>query len=207
MADDPTKEEQEKKAAAEADAKVKADADAEAKRKAEEEKNKTVPHQAFHEEREKRKALEERLKTFETEKAEAARKAEEEKGNFKKLYEDEQARAKDLESKLTNATKSLTDFETNAQNAIEESLKSVKSDEDREVVKSLLKGKSISEQQLVLPKLLEKFGSPSEINAAGKGGGKTGVTDDKSVKLDEAKKSGSIINVIKNSPAIVKAES
>lgn len=192
-------------AKAAADAKAKTDADAKAAAEAAE-KNRTVPHQAFHEERELRKEAEKKLKEYQDAEAERKRKADEEQGNFKGLYEGTQAQIKTLSEENAAYKTRIEAYEKGVQERIDKSLESVKSDEDKEMVKSLLAGKSAEEKDKLLPKLIEKFGIPSNINAGarGAGSGGQGSSGNKETEREEAKKNGNVRSLIKNAPQLAK---
>lgn len=171
----------------------------EAEKAKEAEKNKLIPHEKFHEERVKRQKAEERLAALEAEKVAAEKKAEEDKGNFKTLYEKEQARSKQLEEELTGHKTKVTEFETKATQRIETQLQTVPVEADRNMIKNILEGKTLAVQEDLLPTLLKKFGVPENVNAGAEGSGGKGANDRQS-KEAEAKKEGNVMGMLKNAP-------
>lgn len=173
----------------------------EAAKNAEAEKVKMVPHQALHAEREEHKKTKERLDALEAEKVAASKKAEEEKGNFEKLYKDEQEKNKSLLDELTGTKTKLTDFETAAKTRIEKSIETIKNVEDKAIVTKLLEGKSFAEQENILPKLVEKFGTPSNVNSGAAGGNEAKPTEVEA-KRKEAESKGDVLGLIANAPIL-----
>jgi hypothetical protein len=168
----------------------------------EEKKQDLVPHQKFHEERERRKAAEERLKQFETERAEQERQAKEKQGEFETLYKEEKTQREILAKEREDLLAKVTGFESATQNRINSQIDSLKTEEDKEMVKKLLNGKSLSEQEELLPSLLQKLVTPVNINSQPSNSNKEEVPKDRQTKMEEAKKSNNIAGMLSNAPIL-----
>lgn len=133
-------------------------------------KTETVPHGLFHQEREKRKAAE--AKIAEMEAAQAAKEAEDaaKRGEFEKLYTDEKTKREELETQLGEKSARIETFEAAAQANVDKMLSQIVGEEDKATVMELLKDKPIDAQERLLPNLLEKFGTPNNLNHTPKGG-------------------------------------
>lgn len=163
-----------------------------------------VPHQKFHEERERRKSAEERLRQLEAEKLENERLAKEKQGEFETLYKEQRVLNETLSKQNQEYSEKLTGFETATKLRIETQINSLKSEEDKEIVRKLLDGKSLSDQETLLPSLIQKFVAPTNINQGAQNPNKEEVKKDQATKFDEAKKTGNISGMLANSPILNK---
>lgn len=171
-------------------------------------KQKMVPHQALHEEREARKAAETELKKLRD--AEAKRNEEKMKENnqFKELSEQKDRELAEALSKLTDTETRLKAYEDGATERIKSQLETITKPEDKVFAENLLKGKSLADQESLLPSLLERLGSPKNINANPQGGdsqtaGKTKATVEQlQTEMETAIKGGDTRKAMKLQRAI-----
>lgn len=194
-----------KAAADEAAAKAKADADGDG---GDGKPVKMVPHEALHEEREQRKKAEAELKTLRE--AEAKREEEKMKSNnqFKELSEQKERELAEATSKLTDAEIRLKAYEDGATERIKSQLETITKPEDKAFAETLLNGKSLADQESLLPSLLERLGSPKNLNANPQGGdsqnaGKTKATVEQlQTEMEAAVKGGDARKAMKIQRAI-----
>ncbi len=164
-------------------------------------KPETVPHAKFHSERERRKAAEDKLAKIEADAEAKAEEAAKKKGKYKELYESEKEKNTTLDKDNKSLTERITGIEEASQTRISESLKSIKKDDDREFAEKLLKGKSISDQEALLPGILTKFSLPSDVNK-GVGGDGSDHKDDVKAARQKAKEENNPALAIKHAKEV-----
>lgn len=147
----------------------------------------TVSYQALKEEREKRQALQEKLDAMEAEKKSAAQKQAEEEGKFKELYESTKTELEAKDGEIKSLTEKMASYEESIQEGIKTAASQIKSEEDRELFMDSLKGKNPAEQQALVPRLLQKFGTKANINpsASGSSPSKTATDEEKANLLKQ----------------------
>lgn len=160
----------------------------------------TVPHKTFHAEREMRKAAQKELKEFKDAKEARSLKAKEKKGEFEKLYNERKTSNDDLTKQVKDLTSKITGFTEAAQTRLDSSISSIKSEDDRKMVKELLEPHPLEKRESLLPGILEKFSLPSSVHKRvdGDGGGK----EDSAAKRQEAKENGNPLAAIQNAKVV-----
>lgn len=172
------------------------------------EKVDSVPHQAFHAEREKRKSLEAELAEIKKLQAEAEEEKKRKQGEFEELANQKTAEVEKLTAELEELRGKVSSFEEVVESRVEEALNAIKSEDDRALMKEALDGKSAAQKDALLPKLIQKFGTPANINHTIKGGETDENKEPKTVEakrqqqLEEAKKKGDAVGMITNAPTI-----
>lgn len=162
-----------------------------------------VPHEAMHAEREKRKAAEARI--AELEKAEADRREAKmkEDSQYKELLEEKEGKLTEVTAQLEDVTKRLSAYEESAEKRISDTLEGIKKPEDKEFAEKLLEGRTLAEKENLLPGLLERFSSPTDLNKKPAGadtqtGGKSKQTlEELNTKMEEAVKAGRTMEAMK----------
>lgn len=181
-----------------------------AKENALKQKGDTVPLATFLEQKKAMKVLEDKITGIEKD---AKTKSDEEmkkKGEFETL-------ATQKTEELKTATDQISELETtlkvytDATDAKIESFLSTVKEEDKEIVNAVLGNKTTAEKEAVLPNLLKRFGSPDDINASAGGNAdtkkKTALElEDAKTKLEEAKKGGDAMGVLKYQKIIKELE-
>lgn len=134
------------------------------------------------EEKRLRKEAEERLAEYERKEKEREDANLRRKGDFDKLEEQLKAENEKLKSEVKDLTKFKTDYEETATARIEEMKQKVPED-SRDLLSQTLEGKTLQEQEALLPKLVEKFGVPTNINNPADGS--TPPSSEKQKKIQE----------------------
>ena len=128
-----------------------------------------------------------------------------EQGKYKDLAESREKELEESQAKVKSLTERIEGFEKAVKESVETQLEKVENDDDKNIIKDALDGKSIEQQQTLLPKLLEKFAPDAlkNVNASPKGDQKKGNIDkdtqisELTKKLDEAKKAKKPMDVLK----------
>ena len=166
--------------------------------------DKTAPLAALHEARNENKELKKRIADIEAKEKQREEEEAKKKGEYQTLFESTKTENEALKKTNEGLVAQVGEFEKSIQTQIDEALSKVKKPEDQEVIKLALDGKSVAQKQALLPKLLEKFLSPSNINPTIPGGGKG--NDDPEAKRKEAKEKKDVMGLIANAPVLGKKE-
>lgn len=142
----------------------------------------TVPLAALHEARQELKTLKETLKGFEKKEQELQEQKMKEEGQYKELLQEKESKLKELESTATL----LQRYEERAKVKIQESLEPLP-EEDKEMVLSLLEGKSLLEQEELIPKLTQRLTVKASKNIPPKGSQDQASTDSDELKAQYKK--------------------
>lgn len=144
------------------------------------------------EEKRKRKEAEDKLAEYESEKKQREEANMKRKGEYEKLEETLKKENESLKAQNADLVKFREDYEEKAKANIDK-LKEGLNDESKTFVDSLLDGKTLQEQENLLPQLVEKFKVPGNINTPPQGGNppapeKQKAISDLEAKIEEAKK-------------------
>ena len=182
----------------------------EAKENALKKKGDTVPLATFLEQKKQMKVLEDKIAGIEKNAKEKSDDEMKKKGEFETL-------ATQKTEELETATAKISDLETNLKVYTDATEKKVDSfisnvkEEDKQIVEAVLNGKSLAEKETLLPDLLKRFGSPDDINASAGGNADTKKQnalelEEATKKLEEAKKAGKPMDVLKQQKVITELE-
>lgn len=175
----------------------------ESKSQSQEEAQKTGLLNALREERAKRQELAEKLKGYEAKEQERAaqlgKKKEEklkEEGKFQEILAEKEGMITSLSEVSEQLKTKVEAYETTINGLVDKSLESLQKD-DRELVETLLDGKTPEKKLETLPALLKKFQSPQNFNKNPESS-KDSLVDkkEKAAQLAQSGKLGAALNML-----------
>lgn len=160
----------------------------------------TVPIHALHSARLENKELKKEVEALRAAEEERARKIAEEKGEHERLYREEAEKAKALLAEKESLEGEVSRLKDAAAARISGQLSTIADEADRELVKKLLDGKPLEEQESLLPSLMAKFtGKSPNANPAPNGGNKATEAE---IERKKAIEENNPLSAVRHAPVV-----